>query len=78
MGQTTNKMMAYNVFAYSLPHSKNSSPKMRRQKTLVDLSLLADQYPLKKEQMNAVKFPTGLDLWSDSRTLESKEVTVDK
>jgi len=51
---------------------------MRRQKTLVDLSLLADQYPLKKEQMNAVKFPTGLDLWSDSRTLESKEVTVDK
>jgi len=51
---------------------------MRRQKTPVDLSLLADQYPLKKELMNAVKFPTGLDLWSDSRTLESKEVTVDK
>jgi len=71
-------MVAYNGLVYNLPHGKNPSQKMNQQKTLVDLSLLGVQCLLKTEPMNAVKFPTGLDLLSDNQRLESKEVMVDK
>lgn len=66
------------VTAYKHLHTNFKKKIQAQKKTLVNLSLLGDQYLLKTELMNAVKFPTGSDLQSDNRILESKEVTVDK